>query len=199
MISSLGEVRQSSMHPSFMSMYFKVHSVSRTDPNTATIFQPQYIPTRELAKGRVAFGGQSCDCPPNCLHRSNWLTSLYHLMILQHRPRANTPSTPSLLLDPACVSSWAHHSNTTMHINFVLFMKFKKKILISVCKALVGIKIYVKPKPSIRLTGYDGSLTGSASCLRRLVLQACFIQCWWLRRNAVMKCCWAITPVATCL
>lgn len=79
-------------------------------------------------------------------------------MILQHWPWANTPSTPSLLLDPACVSSWAHHSNATMHIKFVLFMKFKKKILISVCKALVGIKIRVKAKPSICLIGMMAAL-----------------------------------------
>lgn len=41
-MSSLGEFRQSRLHPLLMSLYFKVHSVSKTDPTTATVFQPPY-------------------------------------------------------------------------------------------------------------------------------------------------------------
>lgn len=187
------------MHPSFMSMSFEVHSVSRTDANTATIFQPQYIPTRELAKGRGALEDNLVIALQTACTgvTGSPVCSIWWYFSIDHG-QTHLPLHPFYWIQH--VSPTGHTTQTQQCILSLFFcMKFKKKILISVCKALVGIKIRVKTKPSICLTGYDGSLTGSTSCLRRSVLQVCYIQCWWLRANTVMKYCWAIIPVATCL
>lgn len=97
--------------------------------------------------------------------------------------------TQSRRKDPLCASSQEHHSNT-MHIKFLLFVKFRWENIIHFCmQSSCGQKIHVKSKFSISLTGYDGSLADSTRSWRSVLgVQACHIQyCQWLASNTVMK------------